>query len=263
MPAARLVLVGDGPERVRARARRGRLRRGRAIEFRGSLSARRGAADGRRRRGGAALERLGEPPARGCRGAVGRGSCRRDRRRRRAGGRPRRREWPARAAGRPEELAAAMRRVLEEPGLRERLAAAAKPSVEAISSEASTAGSRRCSRRRPDEREPPARPLRRPRPPSAAAPDWLAKKWDAVEQQLDYRFLGAAEAGSAFSDERFRLSPPARPRRLDGSSSTCGCRSGSRVQLREFRPDAVVAADPFVGAAVAARSRARRRRDAA
>ena len=40
------------------------------------------------------------------------------------------------APGRPEELAAAIRRVLEEPGLRERLAAAAKPSVEAISSEA-------------------------------------------------------------------------------------------------------------------------------
>ena len=38
--------------------------------------------------------------------------------------------------GRPEELAAAMRRVLEEPGLRDRLAAAAKPSVEAISSDA-------------------------------------------------------------------------------------------------------------------------------
>lgn len=40
------------------------------------------------------------------------------------------------APGRPEELAAAIRRILEEPGLRERLAAAAKPSVEAISSEA-------------------------------------------------------------------------------------------------------------------------------
>ena len=37
-------------------------------------------------------------------------------------------------AGRPEELAAALRRVLEEPGLRERLVAGAKPSVEAISS---------------------------------------------------------------------------------------------------------------------------------
>jgi glycosyltransferase involved in cell wall biosynthesis len=38
--------------------------------------------------------------------------------------------------GDPEALAAAMRRVLEEPGLRDRLAAGAKPSVEAISSEA-------------------------------------------------------------------------------------------------------------------------------
>ena len=38
--------------------------------------------------------------------------------------------------GRPDELAAAMRRVLEEPGLRERLAGRAKHSVEAISSEA-------------------------------------------------------------------------------------------------------------------------------
>ena len=40
------------------------------------------------------------------------------------------------APGRPEELAAALRRILEERGLRERLAAAAKPSVAAISSEA-------------------------------------------------------------------------------------------------------------------------------
>jgi glycosyltransferase involved in cell wall biosynthesis len=39
------------------------------------------------------------------------------------------------APGRPDELAGAIRRILEEPGLRERLAARAKPSVEAISSE--------------------------------------------------------------------------------------------------------------------------------
>jgi 2-deoxystreptamine N-acetyl-D-glucosaminyltransferase/2-deoxystreptamine glucosyltransferase len=38
--------------------------------------------------------------------------------------------------GRPDELAVALRRMLEEPGLRDRLAAAAKPSVEAISSDA-------------------------------------------------------------------------------------------------------------------------------
>jgi len=40
------------------------------------------------------------------------------------------------APGDPEALAAAMRRILEEPGLRDRLAAGAKPSVEAISSDA-------------------------------------------------------------------------------------------------------------------------------
>ena len=40
------------------------------------------------------------------------------------------------APGRPEELAAAIRRVLEEPGLRGRLAAGARPSVEALSSDA-------------------------------------------------------------------------------------------------------------------------------
>ena len=39
-------------------------------------------------------------------------------------------------AGDPEELAAALRRVLGEPGLRDRLAAAARPSVEALSSDA-------------------------------------------------------------------------------------------------------------------------------
>ena len=37
--------------------------------------------------------------------------------------------------GDPESLAAAVRRILEEPGLRDRLAAAAKPSVEALSSD--------------------------------------------------------------------------------------------------------------------------------
>ena len=37
--------------------------------------------------------------------------------------------------GDPEAFAAAVRRILEEPGLRDRLAAAAKPSVEALSSD--------------------------------------------------------------------------------------------------------------------------------
>ena len=47
-------------------------------------------------------------------------------------------------------------------------------------------------------------------------PAWLAKKWDAVEQELDYRVIGAATEDSGPSDDRFRLARPARPRRLDG-----------------------------------------------
>lgn len=91
-------------------------------------------------------------------------------------------------------------------------------------------------------------------------PGWLAKKWDAVEEQLDYRILGAAEAGSPLRAERFRLSAPATPRRLDGILFHLCLPLRVRGQLREFEPDAVVAADPFVGAAVlVGRALARRR----
>ena len=47
-------------------------------------------------------------------------------------------------------------------------------------------------------------------------PGWLAKKWDAIEEVIDYRVLGAAEPGGETRSERFRLRPPARPRALDG-----------------------------------------------
>ena len=50
-------------------------------------------------------------------------------------------------------------------------------------------------------------------------PDWLARKFDALERQLDYRVLASAEEGSPIADERFRLRPaepsaPARRRAL-------------------------------------------------
>ena len=88
----------------------------------------------------------------------------------------------------------------------------------------------------------------------------LAKKWDAVEQQLDYRFIGAAETPSAQSSDRFRLSAPMRPRRLDGALFHVLLPFRVRRELDEFRPDAVVAADPFVGAAVLAGRLLSRRR---
>jgi len=81
---------------------------------------------------------------------------------------------------------------------------------------------------------------------------WLARKWDAVEAQLDYRILGAAEAGSPLWAERFRLSAPVRPQRLDGILFHLHLPLRVRRELRDFRPAAVVAADPFSGAAVLA-----------
>lgn len=83
-------------------------------------------------------------------------------------------------------------------------------------------------------------------------PGWLARKWDAVGELLDYRILGAAEAGSPLMAERFRLAAPARPRNLDGIFFHVRLPLRVRHELREFRPDAIVAADPFVGAAVLA-----------
>ena len=103
----------------------------------------------RARRGerGGALERLGEPAALGGRGAVGRHAGGLDGRRRRARGRSRRRERPARAARAPEALAAAMRRIVDDAGLRDRLAAARATRC-ASCADASTARLERCCWRR-------------------------------------------------------------------------------------------------------------------
>ena len=80
-------------------------------------------------------------------------------------------------------------------------------------------------------------------------PAWLAKKWDAIEEVIDYRILGAAEPGGATRGERFRLRPPARPRVLDGALFYIRLPFRISHQIREFRPEVIVAADPFVGAA--------------
>jgi len=91
-------------------------------------------------------------------------------------------------------------------------------------------------------------------------PAWLAKKWDAIEEVLDYRVLGAAEAGVPTSSERFRLQPPGRPHALDGVLFYLRLPFRIRRQIDEFEPDAIVAADPFVGlAALLGRRRARSR----
>lgn len=81
-------------------------------------------------------------------------------------------------------------------------------------------------------------------------PAWLGKKWDAIEETIDYRVLGAAEPGSATRADRFRLSAPARPAALDGALFHSRLPFRVRRQILDFVPDAIVAADPLVGAAV-------------
>jgi glycosyltransferase involved in cell wall biosynthesis len=80
-------------------------------------------------------------------------------------------------------------------------------------------------------------------------PEWLSKKWDAVEEELDYRLVGAAAADSAPSDLRFRLTPPFRPLLLDGLAFYLRLPFRLRRHIRDFRPHAIFASDPVVGAA--------------
>ncbi len=80
-------------------------------------------------------------------------------------------------------------------------------------------------------------------------PEWLAKKWNALERQIDYRVLASAADGSPLADERFRLIASARPRRLDGLLFYVRLPFRVRRQIRDFTPDAIIASDPYIGAA--------------
>ena len=80
-------------------------------------------------------------------------------------------------------------------------------------------------------------------------PAWLAKKWDAVESELDYRVVGAASETSGPSDTRFRLTRPFRPHLLDGFVFYLRLPFRVRRHIRDFEPDAIFASDPVLGAA--------------
>jgi glycosyltransferase involved in cell wall biosynthesis len=79
--------------------------------------------------------------------------------------------------------------------------------------------------------------------------DWLTPKWDAIEEVLDFRLLGAATADSDGSDPRFRLDAPFPVRRLDGIFFYLRLPARLRSEIRSFDPAAVIASDPIVGAA--------------
>jgi glycosyltransferase involved in cell wall biosynthesis len=68
----------------------------------------------------------------------------------------------------------------------------------------------------------------------------LRRKFDALEQVFELRVIGSAPAGASLPDERFRLVPPFRPRKLDGALFFATLPRRLAQELREFRPDVVV-----------------------
>lgn len=89
--------------------------------------------------------------------------------------------------------------------------------------------------------------------------DSQARKWHALEPVIDYRVLGAAEPGSSGSTERFRLSAPTRPARLNGALFQARLPGRIARQIRDFDPDAIICADPFICAAALVGRRLARR----
>ena len=66
---------------------------------------------------------------------------------------------------------------------------------------------------------------------------------------MDFRVLGGAEPGSGGNTARFRLSAPTRPARLSGALFQARLPARIARQIRDFDPDAIICADPFICAA--------------
>jgi glycosyltransferase involved in cell wall biosynthesis len=69
----------------------------------------------------------------------------------------------------------------------------------------------------------------------------VAQKFDALREQVDVRVLASAAPGSAQGDDTVVLVQPVRPRLFDGLAFWLLLPFRLARQLREFRPDAVVA----------------------
>jgi glycosyltransferase involved in cell wall biosynthesis len=74
-------------------------------------------------------------------------------------------------------------------------------------------------------------------------PGWLQKKWDALDEVFELRVLNA---GTGTGDDRFHLMPDA------AVAFYARLPFDVAREVRAFRPDAVVAADPYVAAGVLA-----------
>jgi glycosyltransferase involved in cell wall biosynthesis len=83
--------------------------------------------------------------------------------------------------------------------------------------------------------------------------DWLARKFDALERQLDFRVIASvdesADAGEFANDGRFRLLAPSRIKLLDGALFYLRLPLHVRRQILDFRPDAIMAESPYSAAA--------------
>ena len=87
----------------------------------------------------------------------------------------------------------------------------------------------------------------------------IATKFDALGEVLDLRVLASPDAPAATRrDERFRLLTPVRPAVLDGAGFYARLPIEIAREIRAFRPDAIIAESPPIGAAaLSARALAR------
>ena len=135
-----------------------------------------------------------------------------------------------------------MRRLLDDDGLRDRLAAGAQPSVAAIGREPVYTRLEAILGEAALMTRPRVLFVGRGRLTLPLAP-WLAKKWDALEEVFDVRVLNA---GSGSGDPRFRLLPDRRPRVLPrlcrelvrelARSSRMSWSRATRSSARQFSP---------------------------
>ena len=96
---------------------------------------------------------------------------------------------------------------------------------------------------------------------SLPLPEWLARKFDALERVLDVRVVASADPDSSVSDERFRLLRPSRVRKLDGVLFYLRLPLHVRRQIIQFRPEAIIAESPYTAApALVGRALARGRK---